>query len=305
MARVTQAYTVEPYRIEVPTLDDSEAAREWLFGLEPRLRTTGAPIVFGFANCHLLKPSAVAFLGGIARVRLEKGARTDFDWSSCGPKVLKVLVHNGFASAFDGPKRRRGGRHAIPYREDQQVDPDGIIRYLRELWIGRGWIRISPRLSEAIAGRMWEIYANAFEHGASPVGVISCGHHYSTVKELSLTVVDFGIGIPENVRSYLKRPTLGADQAMRWAFRRGTTTKPSTDTVRGIGLDLLKEFVRLNDGQLECFSEGGKAHISKGSESYTIVEPAFRGTFLTIKLKCDDRFYQFASEAQPVQNPLF
>ncbi|MBS9383808.1 MAG: hypothetical protein HEQ24_06035 [Dolichospermum sp. BR01] len=49
-------------------------------------------------------------------------------------------------------------------------------------WLGKGWINISPRLQDAIpavsvaiAGKVVEIYFNAFEHSNSPIGVFSCG----------------------------------------------------------------------------------------------------------------------------------
>ncbi len=53
-----------------------------------------------------------------------------------------------------------------------------LIAYLKTKWLGRGWITVSTRLRDAIVGRVWKIYANAFEHSHSPVGIFSCGQHY-------------------------------------------------------------------------------------------------------------------------------
>jgi hypothetical protein len=209
------------------------------------------------------------------------------------------LQQSGFTRIFGGPSAASVG-HTVPYREDlSQQNGDAIAKYLLQSWLGRGWMNISDLLTAAIVGRVWEIYANAFEHGHSAVGVITCGHHYPNYKELSLTVVDFGDGIPANVRNFLKKPISAAD-ALRWAFARGNTTKRG-GTSRGLGLDLLKEFVKLNDGRLEFYSHDGRALITRDSDEFADVPVSFRGTMATITFRCDDLRYQFASEVGPQQ----
>jgi hypothetical protein len=80
-----------------------------------------------------------------------------------------------------------------------------------------------------------------------------CGQRYPKIKELKLTIVDFGVGIPSNVRLYKKherRPDqLPAPSCMEWAFQNGTSTKQGdTAEPRGLGLDLLHDFMRNNGG---------------------------------------------------------
>ncbi len=43
-------------------------------------------------------------------------------------------------------------------------------------------------------------------------------------------VVDFGVGIPHNVRNFQKNFTLPADRALEWAFQPGTTTRTGNVT---------------------------------------------------------------------------
>ena len=231
-----------------------------------------------------------------------RGGSVSFDWSTCTPKILKTFQQNGFSQIFGGPAASAVG-HTVPYREDLRQNADGIARYLQQSWLGRGWMNISPLLTDAIVGRVWEIYANAFEHGHSDVGVVTCGHHYQATKELGLTVVDFGVGIPANVREYLGK-RVPAAVALQWAFQRGTTTKRD-DTSRGIGLDLLKEFVKLNDGRLEFYSHNGQAHITRSQEAFSDLPVGFHGTLVTITFQCDGLRYRFADEVEGPQQPLF
>jgi signal transduction histidine kinase len=289
--------------IEVPTLLNREGDRLWLFELARQLdQVEPLAVTFRFPACRDLRQNAIAFLGGLARLVESRGGSVTFDWDSCSQRILKRVQQNGFSQIFGGPAASSVG-HTVPYREDLIQDPNAIARYLQENWLGRGWMNISRLLTDAIVGRVWEIYANAFEHGHSDVGVVTCGHHYQNTKELGLTVVDFGVGIPANVRGYLGK-SVPASVALRWAFLRGTTTKRDV-TSRGIGLDLLKEFVKLNNGRLEFYSHEGQAVITRERESFDELPLGFRGTLVTITFQCDGLSYRFADETEGPQQPLF
>lgn len=263
-----------------------------------------------FADCVFLHPHAVAFLGGMLRQLIGRGARVSVDWASCRPTVLNVLRSNRFAVAFgailgDMPASRTD-RDVVPYREDRDANIDEILEYLDQNWMGRGWLNVSNAVRSAIVGTVWEIYANAFEHSHSTTGVMTAGHYYRDRKRLALTVVDFGVGIPTNVRAFTHRNDVSAGNALRWAFQRGASTK-SKDLGRGLGLDLLKEFVRVNRGKLELFSENGYARVgwrdNEFVEDYTTRNVGFKGTLVHITLRCDSSWYHFAHE--PVPQPSF
>jgi len=72
---------------------------------------------------------------------------------------------------------------------------------------------------------------------------------------------------------------------------------------RGMGLDLLREFIRLNKGRLEVFSHDGYAKIDEKEEKYETRNSMFEGTILNISLQCDDRHYCFTTEVP--STPLF
>ena len=141
-------------------------------------------------------------------------------------RVRVNLAQQGFLAAFGCPGGPWTG-NSIPYREDHAIDKAGLMDYLKTKWLGRGWINVSPPLRDAIVGRVWEIYENAFEHSKSSIGLFSCGQHFPNKRRLLLTVVDFGVGIPANVRAFFGNQQIRADHALAWAFQPGTTTKPN------------------------------------------------------------------------------
>jgi signal transduction histidine kinase len=211
------------------------------------------------------------------------------------------LRQNGFMYAFNAGEEPWQG-NSIPYREDQHQDRDGLVYYLAEQWLGRDWVHIGQLLRNIIVGTAWEIYANAFEHGQTDIGVFSCGQHYPKLGELRLTVVDFGVGIPDNVRVFLENRDLPADKALKWAFQKGTTTRRGSVT-GGIGLDCLKRFVKINKGKLEIFSHDGYVAIDENQETYQNRQTFFGGTLVNITLKCDESYYSLVFETD--DKPLF
>ncbi|MFM0512067.1 ATP-binding protein [Paraburkholderia sp. RL17-373-BIF-A] len=285
-------------RIYVPTINDSPSDFQNLFRLWQQVQYSRTGAIFDFSNCTFLRPNAVAFLGGIARVSQQSGRPANFQWDSVAPPVLVNLCQSGFAKAFGHLVPGWGG-HSIPYREDRTSASDPILDYLTDQWLGRGWLNISEMLRDAIVGTVWEVYANSFEHGQSPVGVFSCGQHFKNGNELILSVADFGAGIPTKVRQFLREDprskSLRPGACLNWAFQRGNSTAARA-VARGLGLDLLREFVCLNDGSLEVYSENGHALINRSGAYFADLPIGFSGTMVQIKLKCDERFYRFKSE---------
>ncbi len=287
--------------IRIPILNDSARDFDCLFEIWSQVNGYFEDVRFDFSQCNFLRPNAVAFLGGLARLINWRMGSAVFDWDSLTDGAVRMnLRQNGFTGAF-GENSAGWGGNSIPYREDAAEDPEGILDYLTDYWLGRGWVKISPKLRDAIVGRMWEIYANSFEHSSSPVGVSSCGQHFQRRNELILSVVDFGLGIVANVRNFLssdpRANQLTAAQCLHWAFRRGTSTRPN-GMARGLGLDLLKEFIRVNDGKLEVYSNEGYALIDKENERFVNRSITFEGTIFHVTLRCDERYYRFADEGR-------
>jgi hypothetical protein len=292
----------------VPRLNDALGDFVAMFRLWNQATQWTAPsMVLDFSRCNFVRHNGVAFLGGMIRSVERRGVSVEVDWATIHKPILRNLEQNGFAQTF-GAETPPWRGNSIPYREDGKIAEEPIMRYLQEQWLGLRGVRVSQALGDAICGRVWEIYANAFEHSGSAVGIFTCGQLYPKREQLCLCVVDFGQGIPAKVANF-RRSNRGAwtpSESLKWAFRPGTTTALTTQKSRGMGLDLLKDFVTVNGGQLSVYSGGARAVISKehGDKFEDTVE-AFNGTIVDIRLKCDQRFYMLASELPPSSEPYF
>lgn len=292
-------------KLDIPRINDRPADFGKLFKLWNEAKGYSLDITFDFSTCDFLRPNAIAFLGGLARLVESRNGRVTFDWNTANDKILAILRQNRFARVFGYTGVSGGPGNSIPYREDKTQSiyasdvKDDIIEYLRHEWLGSGLVRMSPKLKNAIVGRVWEIYANAFLHAESGIGVFSCGQFFWRMGLLKLAVVDFGDGIPATVREFFKyHPSVkkfSASGCIRWAFEPGNSTK-SEGTGRGIGLDMLKEFVYANRGILEIYSENGYALFRPRKQEYGLLSSSFEGTVVNITLACDERHYRLVDE---------
>ncbi len=286
-------------KLAVPKIYHSSDCCQSLFELwwsvHQKLEASPA-LTLDFQNCSFLSHLGVAFLGGLAQDVRAKGGQLDFDLETLKPSLRTNLSQNGFLHSLEaGPPCWRG--NSIPYRNDLWQDDAALMTYLLKDWLSQGWVNISPKLQEAIAGQVWELYANAFEHSLSAIGVFSCGQHYPQRRELHLSIIDFGRGIPKNVQTLSQNAFLDSTEALKWAFQPGTSTVVQGIS-RGTGLNSLQSFILSNGGNLKIFSNDGSINIRDNEIKVETRAINFSGTLINIAFKCDESYYCLASEDQ-------
>ena len=74
-------------------------------------------------------------------------------------------------------------------------------------------------------------------------------------KRLDFTIVDLGRTIKSNVKEYVNKEVSGKD-ALKWAVTEGNTTKHG-EIPGGLGLSMIREFLKKNDGKIQIVSEDG------------------------------------------------
>lgn len=157
---------------DVPTINDHSHNSDRLFTLWEQARGDGLEVAFDFTYCRFLRHNAVAFIGGLARLIQSRDGQVTFRWNTLQPNIFTNLAQNGFLAAFGHHSNAWLG-NSIPFRVDLIQDKNAVVDYLKMQWLGRGWVQISDRLRDSVVGNVLEIYANAFEHSHSEIGVFS------------------------------------------------------------------------------------------------------------------------------------
>ncbi|ROQ24333.1 hypothetical protein [Gallaecimonas pentaromativorans] len=312
-------------RIHVPTIKFDDIGFHQILKIFEKI--TSEPknnFDFDFSKCSRLDHHGVVLLGGLSRyvnfqnTRLTRSliamlkaeplatAGVMFDVNSMSDLIREKLIENNFLSHFTQHNfNGYASGDYIGYREHKNhLNEDNIAEHLSEQWLSDDKVNFSVTLKEVLISKIFEIFMNAYGHGASvqdlsELGVYSCGQFDRKEKTLCLSVLDFGPGIASNVRKF-KEDIKDDVTAMQWALVKGHST--GTDSVkagmpRGLGFDLLGEFVKLNEGEIRIYSNEAYAQISKGRDFIVTSHGLnFPGTLVSIKINCDDRHYRFKSE---------
>jgi hypothetical protein len=284
--------------LNIPTLNDGIQDFEELFLLHQRaISVDRDTITLDFSDCKFLRHNAVAFLGGLVRFNQNCGKTVIINWDSIQEKVCANLRQNGFYTAHTGDGNGWAG-NSIPYREERLQDQNKFLEYLRDLWLAKGCANmdLDEDAQREILGKVVEIYVNACEHSDSQIGTFVCGQHYPRRGKLSLSLIDFGVGIPHRVRNHLNKPSMEASDAIEWAMAQGNSTC-SKYVPRGTGLDALRNFVKEHEGKLEILSDRGYiVYSGEESPSSGVHSTPFAGTIVNITLKCLNwQYHQFTT----------
>jgi len=321
--------------IFIPTIKDDDIGYERLLNVaETVFEDPLNHFDFDFSRCARLDHSAVVMLGGLARyvdyhntevsrntaiylrrsVPRARAAGVMFLVNSMSSAIREKLIGNNFLSHFSSGTFEGypvGGY--LGYREHNYLlDADKIAHHLQNEWLSAAKLRLSDKLKPAITSRILEVFSNAYGHGVSiqdmkKLGVYSCGQYNKKEKSLNISVLDFGPGIIANVKRV--NDGLNSIDAMQWALVKGNSTRTdsqTSDIPRGLGLDLLYNFVLVNGGELRIYSNDVKVIFSKAAGLKIEEGPTeMHGTIVSIKINCDDRYYRFVSEVEPKQHQYF
>lgn len=146
-------------------------------------------------------------------------------------------------------------------------------------------VKMSPKLASIFISRAGEMYNNAIEH--SKGNVLGAKYFRNQKNTYCFACYDDGIGIPNNVMSTREEITSQLD-AFRWAMIDGNST--ACDGIpRGLGLGLLKSFVRANEGVIRI-SSGNVLYTYKkdNTENYYELKNHFYGTLFEMDIIADN-----------------
>lgn len=255
------------------------------------------------SEATFIRTNFVAILGLIMEQKKMQGFEVNIIEPKL-PKVKKPLV----AIGFFGEKHRHSAK-MIHYQNIKLDEKDDFYLNFDTYFTQKArahLVNVSERLFNILIQKILELFSNAFRHSRSEVGIFCSGQLFPKDKKFSFVIVDGGVGIKTNVYEYIdklvngekmkwlrKKIKLSGEQAMRWAVKQGN----STTGKGGLGLDLIRDFIIKNEGNLDIISNDARYSISNGKESYSHLDREFNGTLIALNIKIDeDRFFKLKGE---------
>ena len=216
--------------------------------------------------------------------------------------VQKIFQKNGFLSYYGHTKRIDQWGTTIQYQRFERKDDRFFGAYIEQHFKDKA----IPDMSAALRKKFWEsifeLFSNSVIHSETELGIFTCGQYFPSKNHIDFAIADLGIGIPQTLINK-KGLRLNPENAIDWAMEGRNTTKTGS-IPGGLGLKLLREFIRLNHGRIQVISD--KGYWEQGTdgniEKKTLPNP-FPGTVVNIEINTADVSTYALSSEQP-QNPF-
>ena len=242
--------------------------------------------VIDFSNCIYFDANLAAALGAILEELKSSGHRFNLRMSHKG-SIFKTLARNGFLKIWLPEAISKEKENFIRYYRFPSDSANAFKQYIDEWLIKKQKFPKHTELAgNKIQESIYEIYANAVGHGKTEY-VYSCGEYNTDFHTLDMTIVDCGKTIPFNVNNHLSNigyPPLESADALKWAIKRGNTTKTIPG---GLGLYILTEFIKLNEGSLQIVSGDAFLEYQNGTIMADKLNNIFPGTIVIMKFNFD------------------
>jgi ribosomal protein S8 len=215
--------------------------------------------------------------------------------SSSNKDILSILQKNGFLAHFGYEKKYDTYYTTISYLKLKPQESRYFHEYVMNELLAKSELPImSEQLKKKIAESIYEIFVNAQIHSETEY-IYTCGQFFPQKHKIEFTIVDRGIGFKQKInRRFNTR--FNSIQAIRWATEDGNSTKIGVPG--GIGLAILKEFVRMNEGKIQIVSDDGFYQLTADREIVKPFMSSFPGTIINMQFRTDDnKSYRLAEEA--------
>lgn len=251
-----------------------------------------------FASCGFFEANMAAPLYTILARNYDR--LNDVELKNVSPSIQKILRKNHFLTRFGHDDAYDHYQTTLPFKIFKLGAGEQFFEYLESYMQGRGIPEMSPGLTKKFHQSLLEIFQNAKVHSHSELGIFACGQFYPFKTRVDFTIADAGIGIRQNVRKYLHDKTISSCAAIEWALHEGHTTNIGPHP-GGLGLKLIKDFIRLNQGKIQIVSRHGFYQFTCQGEESRKMTHDFPGTCVNIEINTNDPCrYFLKSELQDV-----
>jgi hypothetical protein len=234
---------------------------------------------------HFFAANMSAALGAV--LDTFTGNLNDIHFDCIDPKIEQILLKNDFLTYYGKKRAVDFYKTTIKFQKLKPTDGKFFKSYvINELILGHGsdLPQMTPGVKAKIVEAIYEIFVNAQIHSETSY-IYTCGQFFPNKNKIEFTIVDTGIGFREKIyRRFGSQLT--STQAISWAVKDRMTTKEGVSG--GIGLAILREFVRMNRGKMQIVSHDGFYQYDGGHEVVRTFIGEFPGTIVNLQFRTND-----------------
>lgn len=258
---------------------------------------SGEHLVLDFNKVTFISANQFAVLGCILSDFQLKNRNTQISISNMSEPLASIIRVNGFSVHVSWPSLPDRYNTSIPYKIFSVSQIDEFEKYITISLFNRSDIpKMSSGVKECMIDNVLEIFNNVKEHTHAK-RLYTCGQYFPKKKLLYFTVADSGETIPYNVTHFFHDHQLELnDFSVNWAVQSGNSTR-RTDSPGGLGLYLLSDFIKMNEGELFIVSGNESFEQTKRGTRCNYLDYNFSGTIVTMAFNmADDSSYCLTSE---------
>lgn len=241
-------------------------------------------ILFDFASVTHIDANMSALLGGIIEQLKNEGKNLQYNIEK-KYRADKTLRKNGFYNIYCGEKLDEDKFETIlDYKHFKNHDDKAFSYYVNEFFkpTTNGFQNFSYELLKMIRRMLNEVSLNTHQHAESSCGFITCGQLFPRQETFKFSMVDTGIGFAEHI--YKNRNLhFSGEKAIKWALTGDNTARPIECGIPGgLGLKMIKKFIKENHGEMYIISHSGYYELIRGTERYQNMHLPFPGTAVSL-----------------------
>src|SRR3989304_1662596 len=222
-------------------------------------------------------------LGGV----LDKIAENlnEVKFKNISENIKTILLKNDFLSYYGFNRIMDSNNTTIKFLKLKPTDGKYFNLYVVNELLSRPELPyISLPLKRKMTEAIYEIFVNAQIHSETK-NIYTCGQFYPQKNIIEFTITDTGIGFKNRINQRFKK-NLTSTQAIQWATNDRHTTKIGVSG--GLGLALLKEFIKNNKGKLQIISDDGFYQFDSKGEDIKLFHGSFPGSIVNLQFRTDD-----------------
>jgi hypothetical protein len=288
-----------PARVEIalPPIRSDHQGFSTLVNLAGRINAMEyTPISLNMSGATWVDANMCSPLGAILYQASRRSNTVRFEHFS--EDVQKIFQKNGFLSFYGHTKRPDSWGTTIQYQRFERKDDRFFGAYIAQHFKNKAIPEMSPALRKKFWESIFELFSNAVIHSQTELGIFTCGQYFPRKDHISFAIADLGIGIPQTLVNN-KGLHMAPEEAIHWAMEGANTTKTGS-IPGGLGLKLLRDFIRLNLGCIQVVSDRGYwEQRADGSVDKQVLPYPFPGTVVNIKINTADTSSYILSSEMP------
>ncbi len=258
-------------------------------------------ISIDFKNNRWFEANLFAVLGAI--LFSENRDSNIYSFLNVNQALHNVLERNGF---FNGGTTREAAKASfstvVSYNKFSPQGGKEFAQYIKNELLSKIDFPLLSKWAETkIIQSIFELFENAITHGECNF-IYTCGQYFprKNPPRMDITIVDMGVTIKKNVNNYLNS-NLSGSQTIKWAVEYGNTTKTG-DNPGGLGLSVIQNFIKQNNGKIQITSSDGYWEFKRGLINTQLFDKPFFGTIANIEFNLNDNKIYVAKEEIDLDN---